>query len=276
MPVIITEPLKIERATIAIANLPISLSGIKIVQLSDLHYDGIHLSEKLLAQAIEVSNLENPDLVAITGDLVTDDPQPIEALASKLKKLNSRVGIYVCLGNHDNISLASRQEIINALTEVGIKVLWNEIVYPLGKELAIVGLADYWSREFNPKLIFEQIAPNIPRLVLSHNPDSAKILKKWRVDLQLSGHTHGGQIVIPGYGAAPVLLQQVRKKTPKFVSHFIPYLRVCSQVVKHWKWSEGWHQVDKNQLYVNRGLGTYSPGRFFCPPEVTVITLEPR
>ena len=276
MPLIITEPLKIEKLTIAIANLPNSLSGIKIVQLSDLHYDGIRLSEKLLAQAIEVSNLENPDLVVITGDLVTDDPQPIEILASKLIKLQSPVGTYVCLGNHDNVSLASRQHIINALTKVGIRVLWNEIVYPLGKELAIVGLAEYWSSEFNPKLVFEQIEPNIPRIVLSHNPDSAEILKKWRVDLQLSGHTHGGQIVIPGYGAAPLLLRQVRKKTPKWISYFIPYLRACSEVLKHWQWSEGWHQVGKNQLYVNRGLGTYFPGRLFCPPEVTVITLESR
>ena len=276
MPVIITEPLKIERLTIAIANLPESLSGIKIVQLSDLHYDGVRLSEQLLARAIEVSNREKPDLVTITGDLVTDDPQPIEVLASKLKQLNSRVGIYVCLGNHDNASLASRQQIIKALTKVDIKVLWNEVVYPLGKELAIVGLAEYWSREFNPQPVFEQIDPNIPRLVLSHNPDSAEILKKWRVDLQLSGHTHGGQIVIPGYGAAPIFLQQVRKNTPKWISYVIPYLRLCSEVVKHWKWSEGWHQVGKNQLYVNRGLGTYSPGRLFCPPEVTVITLEPR
>ena len=276
MPVIITEPLKIERVTIAIANLPNSLSGVTIVQLSDLHYDGVRLAEKLLAQAIEVSNLEKPDLVAITGDLVTDEPQPIAELASKLSQLNPRVGIYACLGNHDNVSLASRQHIINALTKVGIRVLWNEVVYPWSENLAIVGLADYWSREFNPKPVLEQIDPHIPRLVLSHNPDSAEILKKWRVDLQLSGHTHGGQIVIPGYGAAPILLQQVRKNTPKFISNFIPYLRVCSEVVKHWQWSEGWHHVGNNQLYVNRGLGTYSPGRLFCPPEVTVITLESR
>ena len=275
MPVIITEPLKIERLTITIANLPTSLSGIKIVQLSDLHYDGIRLSEQLLAEAIDINNRENPDLIAITGDLVTDDPQPIQALASRLATLKSQMGIYVCLGNHDNVSLASRQQIMDTLTEVGIKVLWNEIVYPCGPGLAMVGLADYWSKEFNPQPVLEQISPQIPRLVLSHNPDSAEILKKWRVDLQLSGHTHGGQIVIPGYGAVPVLLQKIRANTPKLLRRFIPYLQECSQVVKYWQWSEGLHKVDSNQLYVNRGLGTYSPGRLFCPPEVTVITLVP-
>ncbi len=66
MPLIITEPLKIERLTIAIADLPQSLVGTKIVQLSDLHYDGIRLAESILADAIAISNQENPDLVVIT------------------------------------------------------------------------------------------------------------------------------------------------------------------------------------------------------------------
>ena len=274
MPLIITEPLKIERFTIAIADLPTSLIGTKIVQLSDLHYDGIRLAESILADAIAACNRENPDLVCITGDFVTDDPTPISQLALRLKELNSKVGIYGCLGNHDSVSPDCEKQIIQALAEVGIKVLFNEMIYPLGEELAIVGLADFWSKEFQPKNIFTQINPAIPRIVLSHNPDSAKVLKSYRVDLQLSGHTHGGQIVIPGYGAAPILLQQIRKSTPKFLRNYIPYIKECSAVVKYWQWSEGWHQVGKNQLYVNRGLGTYAPGRFFCPPELTVITLD--
>lgn len=274
MPLIITEPLKIERLTIAIADLPQSLVGTKIVQLSDLHYDGIRLAESILADAIAISNQENPDLVFITGDFVTDDPTTISQLALRLKELKSTVGIYGCLGNHDSVSKQSEQQIIKALAEVKLKILFNEIVYPLGKELAIVGLADFWSREFQTKNIFSQINSAVPRIVLSHNPDSAEVLKKYRVDLQLSGHTHGGQVVIPGYGAAPILLQQIRKSTPKFLRNYIPYLKECSSVVKYWQWSEGWHQIGKNQLYVNRGLGTYAPGRLFCPPEVTVITLD--
>jgi hypothetical protein len=276
MPLIITEPLKVERLTIAIADLPASLSGIKIVQLSDLHYDGIRLSENLLAEAIDVSNQENPDLVVITGDFVTDDPQPIEALALRLKNLNSRVGIYGCLGNHDTSSSITKQRIIDALSKINIKILWNEINYPFGKDLAIVGLADFWSREFQPLPVFNQINPDIPRIVLSHNPDSAEMLKQWRVDLQLSGHTHGGQVIIPGYGTAPLLLQTIRRYTPKLLRKYIPYLQECSSVVKYWKWAAGLHQVEQNQLYINRGLGTYAPGRFFCPPEVTIITLQGR
>ena len=274
MPLIITEPLKIEKINIAIADLPRSLIGTKIVQLSDLHYDGVRLTENILADAIAASNQENPDLVFLTGDFVTDDPTPISQLALRLKALKSKFGVYGCLGNHDSVSKESEQQIIQALGAVKIKVLFNEIVYPLGGQLAIVGLPDFWSRAFQPKHILAQINPAIPRIVLSHNPDSAKVLQQYRVDLQLSGHTHGGQVVIPGYGAAPILLEKIKKSTPKFLRQYIPYLKECSSVVKYWQWSQGWHQVGKNQLYVNRGLGTYAPGRLFCPPEVTVITLD--
>lgn len=278
MALMINEPLKIERVAIAIANLPQSLQGKKIVQFSDLHYDGIRLSEQFLAEAIDLSNEENPDLVVLTGDFVTDDPSPIDNLALRLKRLRAKTGLYACLGNHDYCRRYpnSQQQITDALTAVDIQVLWNEIAYPWGQDIALVGLADFWSREFQPEPVFNQIAPEIPRIVLSHNPDSAEILKPWRVDLQLSGHTHGGQVVIPGYGAAPILLQQIRNNTPNSISRHIPFLRECYRVVKYWQWSEGWHQVGNNQLYVNRGLGTYAPGRLFCPPEMTVITLESR
>ncbi len=276
MSLIITEPIKVERIAIAINNLPPNLSGTKIVQLSDLHYDRIRLSEQTLQQAIALSNAENPDLVLITGDFVTDNPSPIKKLAERLKNLQSKHGVYGCLGNHDLIPVGSGQIIKKALAKINLKILWNKIVYPLGEGLAIAGLPDFWSPEFKPAPVLEQIPADIPRIVLSHNPDSARVLKQWRVDLQLSGHTHGGQIVIPNYGPILSVLPKIRQYVPRPLRNRLPYLKDCAKVVKHWNWSEGWHQVDKNQMYVNRGLGTYLPGRFWCPPEVTVITLESR
>ncbi|MGF1481047.1 MAG: metallophosphoesterase [Cyanophyceae cyanobacterium] len=270
---IVTEPLSIERITVAIADLPASLTGTKIVQLSDLHYDGLRLSEALLAEAIEASNQEEPDLVLLTGDYVTDDPTPVHDLVLRLKYLNARRGIYASLGNHDICYPNAKAEVTAAFTRVGIQVLWNEIAYPLGPELPVVGFADLWSREFKPEPVLAQMNPDTPRIVLSHNPDTAAILEKWRVDLQLSGHTHGGQFSIPGIGPAPTFLQHLRQATPKPLRSCIPFLRECAQVVKNWEWSQGWFQIGSNQLYVNRGLGTYFPGRFFCPPELTVITL---
>lgn len=268
-----TEPLKVERLSVEVQGLSPSLSGIKIIQLSDLHYDGLRLSEKLLIEAIAVCNEQEPDLICLTGDYITEEPDPIWHLVTYLKQLKSRAGIYACLGNHDITYRGAQATVASALQSIGIGVLWNDIIYPLGESLALVGLADLWSGQFAPQPLLESISPHTPRLVLSHNPDTAMLMRQWRVDLQLSGHTHGGQIVIPGFGPAPLLLNLVRKYTPPPVQFLIPWLRLCSRVVKNWNWSEGYHQVGHNQLYVNRGLGTYFPGRWFCPPEVTVITL---
>jgi uncharacterized protein len=274
---LLTGRLSVENLTIAIADLPSSLVGTKLVQLSDFHYDGLRLSLDLLEEAIAVSNQVNPDLVLLTGDFVTDDPKPIHNLVLQLKNLRSHAGIYAVLGNHDIYNRRSKIEITNALSSIGTQVLWNQVAYPLGPGLAVVGFADLRSREFTPAPVMAQLDANIPRIVLSHNPDTAHLLRSWRVDLQLSGHTHGGQIVIPGIGPALQWLSKLktfRRYVPHPVRRSIPFLPPdCLNVIRHWEWSQGLHQVGTNQLYVNRGLGTYLPGRLFCPPEVTVIQL---
>lgn len=271
---LLSGPLCVEKLTVRIADLPKSLSGTKIVHLSDLHYDGLRLSEQMLADAIAITNESEPDLIVLTGDYVTDDPSPIYPLVQRLKYLEARVGICAVLGNHDIYYKHSQSIITQALTSIGIQVLWNQIAYPFGEGLPIVGLADYWSREFRPAPVMEQLSDHTPRIVLSHNPDTAEILSKWRVDLQLSGHTHGGQFVLPGFGPVVLYYNKFTRQLPKKVRARIPCLRAnSSKVVRHWEWAQGFHRIGKNQLYVNRGLGTYPPGRFFCTPEVTVITL---
>jgi uncharacterized protein len=273
---IFTGPLRVERLTIPIVQLSDRLVGTTLVQLSDFHYDGRGLSDRLLWEAIAVSNKINPDLVLLTGDYVTHSPDSIYTLVSHLKHLQSRAGVYAVLGNHD---IGYRQcyyytEIIEAMAQGGIQVLWNQVVYPLGTDLALVGLADLRSGKFAPRATMGHLDPEIPRIVLSHNPDTAASLRTWRVDLQLSGHTHGGQISIPGFGSVSQLIKPLRRWVPYRFHRWIPYLSKCSRVVHHWEWVSGLHPVDNNWLYVNRGLGTYPPGRFFCPPEITVITLR--
>ena len=266
--------LSIEKLTVKISNLPPSLAGLKLVQMSDFHYDDDLLSEKMLIEAIAISNAAKPDLVILTGDYVNTIAKQIHQLALRLKNLESLYGTYAILGNHDIYYPSSKLEITNALTNVGINVLSNQIAYPLGKKLALVGLADFYDREFNPEVIMNQLDSTTPCIVLSHQPDTAEILKKWRVDLQLSGHSHGGQIVIPGLGPAMIYYAKIVKKIPKKIRRKLPFLRKTHSILRHWQWSQGLHKVGNNQLYVNRGLGTYFPGRLFCPPEVTIITLE--
>ena len=271
---LLSGPLSTEELTVNIAGLPASLQGKKLVQLSDFHYDGLRLSEEMLEKAIAVTNEAKPDLILLTGDYVTDDPTPIHQLVLRLQHLQSRSGIYAILGNHDIYYKQAKAEVTEALTSIEIHVLWNEIAYPLGKELPLVGLADYWSREFHPAPVMNQLNSDTPCIVLSHNPDTAEILQAWRVDLQLSGHTHGGQIVIPGIGPAALFYEKLVKKIPRKVRRRFPFLQVNVSVVNHWEWLQGLHRLGKNQLYVNRGLGTYLPGRLFCRPEVTIITLQ--
>lgn len=272
---LLTGPLTVEKLTVRIQDLPASLKGIRIVQITDFHYDGLRLSEKLLQKAIIASNEAEPDLVVLTGDYVTDDPRPINQLVLRLKHLQSRCGTYAVLGNHDIHYPHSKAEIISAFTAVGIKVLENKIAYPFGKQLPLVGLGEYWSADFHPELVMNNLDAATPRIVLSHNPDTADILRKWRVDLQLSGHTHGGHIVIPGIGPAIAIYSNIVRSVPRKLRRRMPFVKTeFFKVVRNWQWAKGFHQIGSNKLYVNRGLGTYFPGRFFCNPEVTVITLE--
>jgi predicted MPP superfamily phosphohydrolase len=270
----LTGSLQVEQLTITIKNLPTSLNGLRIVQLSDLHYDGLRLRDQLLMEAITLTNESQPDLIVLTGDFVTHDPSPIQQLSQHLKHLQSRAGIYAILGNHDYYYPESEAIVIKGLTAVGIKVLINQVVYPCGSELALVGLADLFSGKFDPQTIMAGIDRNIPRIILSHNPDTAELLQPWRVDLQLSGHTHGGQVVLPRFGILPEKLQNIQNKLPQPLKFLIPLKSDCKKIFRHWEWSAGLHPVGANLLYTNRGLGTYFPGRFNCHPEVTVIQLQ--
>jgi uncharacterized protein len=265
--------LSIESRTIPIQDLPERLVGTVIAQLSDFHFDGLRLSKSLLIKTMEKVQALNPDLIALTGDFVTDDPNPIHELAGYLKHLPSRYGMVAVLGNHDICRAGARGMVTQALEQAGICVLWNDIATPMGDDFPVVGFADYWSHEFDPSVL-NRLDPAVPRLVLSHNPDTAEPLENWRADLQLSGHTHGGQSYIPFLGSGPLVWKRLRQRVPRKIRNSIPFLSDrCFQVVSHWEWGQGLHRVGNNWLYVNRGLGTYFPGRFFCPPELTVLTL---
>ncbi|MEO1445789.1 MAG: metallophosphoesterase [Cyanobacteria bacterium J06635_11] len=271
---ILSGALSVEEHKIPITNLPDRLAGTVVAHLSDFHFDGLRLSNSLLAKTLDYIHTLKPDLIALTGDFVTRDPSPIHELARRLAPLPSRYGTVAVLGNHDIKERGARGVVTKALEQADISVLWNEIATPMGEDFPIVGFADYWSQEFDPAVL-ARLSPDVARLVLSHNPDTAENLAEWRVDLQLSGHTHGGQVYIPGFGSGPLVWRRLRQRVPRPIRNSIPFLSdKCFHTVRHWEWGQGLHQVNGNWLYVNRGLGTYYPGRFFCPPELTVLTLE--
>jgi hypothetical protein len=239
--------IEITRHRLPIPYLPEELRGLRVVQLSDLHRSRL-TQDRRLRHAVAQANDACPDIILLTGDFVTAEATDIEPCGHILAPLQSRLGRYAVLGNHDFTAGASAVE--RMLTRLGIHVLTNESVR-LSNGLRVVGLED--DRHGRPDVAraFNGVRPDEPVLVLSHNPVGAELVAQHRC-VVFSGHTHGGQIRVP-----VLTEQQVR--------------RIGS---KHYR--AGWFTVGQARLYVNRGLGQVGlPLRFLCRPEISIFTLEP-
>ena len=150
------------------------------------------------------------------------------AVAPFLATLKSRDGTYAILGNHDTFNIFTRYTIQDVLGSINIQVLWNEIAHPWGSELYLIGLADLKSGDCCPHPILATIPSSCPRIVLAHNPYTAELLQHYRVDLQLSGHTHGGQIIFPGLGSLPEFASRTLPFLPSWLRQQIPYFNLSS------------------------------------------------
>jgi predicted MPP superfamily phosphohydrolase len=242
-----------------------SWDGFRIAQLSDLHYDDT-FSVVPLRNAINIVNGLRPDLVVVTGDFVTAPrvsrrwavgvraakaaAKTVEPCAQLLARVRSRSGILAALGNHD--ADTDPNYISEVLQSHEIPVLHNRSV-PLergGKRLWLTGVDDILVGKPRLDLALKGIPPDEPVILLAHEPDWADHVTNYPVDLQLSGHSHGGQIRIPFVGA--------------------PYLPPLAR-----KYPAGLRQIGRLALYTNSGIGTIGvPMRLACPPEVTLITLR--
>lgn len=244
--------LEVVRVELPAPGLPPALDGLRIAQLSDLHLEPFTKPEDI-QRTVEACNALRPDLIALTGDFVTHSAKPAGLLAEMLGQLEAPHGVFACLGNHDFWSGAP--EVERALTERRITLLRNGgRVVPVGKEA--LHLAGFDSAYVGRPAVARTLDGWNPRhalVMLMHEPDAADGIAAAGVQgVQLSGHTHGGQLVFAG--RPPSYLRRAR--------HGKKYLA-------------GRYDVGGLQLYVNRGIGCVGlPLRIGCPPEITEITLR--
>ena len=251
---------KVVRIEMALPRLPEGFDGFSIAQLSDFHYDEL-FSERPIRRAVAIVNELRADLAVLTGDFVTasllinelhNEKQSAKVAvpcAQALAGIQTRLGKIAVLGNHDVGT--DPVFIIDALRSHGISVLRNasQVIEQNGARLWFAGL-DSIDRRPNMDVALRGIPSGEAVVLMIHEPDFADRATKYPVDLQLSGHSHGGQIWIPGMGA--------------------PWLPWGAR-----KYPRGRYQVGRLPLYTNMGLGTIRlPVRVNCPPEVTLITLR--
>jgi predicted MPP superfamily phosphohydrolase len=242
----------IERVEIFVPGLPPAMDGFRIAQLSDLHLEPFTTEEDIL-HSVEVCNSLLPDMVALTGDFVTHTARPAPKVAELLSQLKATYGVYASLGNHDFASGAP--EVIRALTERGIPVLRNEIrrIRTDSGTLVLGGFDSRYVGQPDVRKTLQDWKQNQPLVLMMHEPDAADTIAAAGVKaLQISGHTHGGQLVFRG--KTPMSLRRARYGK---------------------KYLAGRYEVGGLQMYVNRGIGCVGvPLRIGCPPEVTELTLR--
>ena len=245
------------RQEIALRRWPQRLDGFTVALLSDFHYDP-YFSVHPLRAAIDIVNELRPDLIVLTGDFVSapwfgnaaDGAAAAEPCAQLLRQMRAQHGLWAVMGNHDALTSPSR--VTGALRESGIHVLRNQSV-PIekdGSRFWLAGLDDVIGKTADLSATLRGIPSDEATVLLAHEPDYADHVAGYPVDLQLSGHSHGGQVRIPLL--LPLYLPKLGRK---YVS--------------------GRYQIRELALYTNRGLGSVVlPVRLNCPPEITLLTLR--
>ena len=227
------------------------LDGFKIALITDIHLGTKFVDLKKLARIVKIVNSKNPDLIVICGDLdaksISKEKYSTTQIANILKNLKSKHGVIAVMGNHDYVPPSV---VKNIYQKSNIILLENEDYYfsHNSKTLRIVGFKDLWHFKSNPIQVVGMKDKTTPTVVLTHNPDYFPQMPNF-VSLTLSGHTHGGEIVLPFIG-----------------SFFIP-----SEYGQRYR--NGYIIENNKHLFVSRGVATLSGGRFLDPPEINILTL---
>jgi uncharacterized protein len=244
-----TKKVELSSYTVPIVDLPAELSNFKIAHLSDIHYSP-QMDEQFLKKMLALVNEQHPDIIFITGDLASYHTQWVNQIPDLLKSLISRFGTYVVPGNHDYCY--GRKSLFRRLKEVDITVLKNEAlsVGPRESPIHLIGTDDPATFRDDPEAVFEGLTREGVRIFITHSPDGIREAIREKVPLILTGHTHGGQVRLPIFGALYLPTMEERE------------------------FDAGWFKQSQSWIFVNRGLGMGGvPVRFLCPREIAIITL---
>lgn len=284
------------KLNLTIPNLPQDLEGFKILQISDIHLNTF-TSDAFLDKLVKKCKMLKPDLIAFTGDFICySNLEEAQKLKSLLQKFHAPYGCYAVLGNHDYASFVSvnengdydvinssasssslsraflrlanttplskitterakstgfNQNLIELIKDTPFKLLHNEtFTIPVkNTRLNICGLGEHVMQKIDTKLAFKNYDKQFPGIILLHNPDGAPALQDCPGEVILSGHTHGGQVNLPWMWKKFTLLENIQFK-------------------------KGLVKSGNKWIYINRGLGSVLPFRWFSPPEILLLTLE--
>jgi uncharacterized protein len=256
--------LRLTHVRAPIRALPAALHGYRIAVLADLHHwPGVALGH--VARAVRMANDASPDLVVLLGDYSVSFETTLHAWSARtyeralreltvpLAALRARDGVVAVLGNHDHYAGVERT--VAWLPTIGARLLRNAglVVARDEARLVVGGVDDWFEGTVDPWGGCRGLPDDAPTVVISHVPDGVLALDPARrVDLVLAGHTHGGQFVLPGWGA-PVTFSRVATR-------------------RH---AAGWVPNARAPLYVSNGVGVQLPGRLFTSPEVVLVELAP-
>ncbi|MBI5563033.1 MAG: metallophosphoesterase [Deltaproteobacteria bacterium] len=245
---------KAEETVVKVAGLPRPFDGFKICQVTDIHH-GMALDIAYVEQCVKAANALDPDVTVLTGDYVESNKKYFPEAVKRLAALRARHGVYAVLGNHDYYAGASHA--LKAFHEHDIPVLMNGhvVIEDNGSRLCVAGVREFIEDRADASAALRGAPADAPVVLLSHHPDYAELLPPdMRVDLVVSGHTHGGQIRLPFSRYAPVVPSMYGQK-----------------------YTGGLVRSERGvQVYVSRGLGAaVIPVRFNCPPELTLLVLAP-
>lgn len=248
--------LDVSRVTLRLSEIE-ARRPLTLLQLSDFHASDV-VSLDFIERSIRLAlDSCEPDLICLTGDYITWKWEQWDEYSSILSPLARKAPTFACIGNHDGGAWAGSSKgyddhasVDQMLANAGVLLLHNgsTTFEHHGRSLNIVGVGDWWADEMEADAAYRSVDRTRPTILLSHNPDTKSLLRAWPWDLMLSGHTHGGQLSLPGIG------------TP-----FAP--------IRDKRYVRGLHRWNDRWLHITKGVGSLHGMRFNCRPEVSVLTL---